>query len=283
MRLGQLGGFGQAALGYSEDDLACSPPSTGASRPDVTASSATPAASSCHPLRSAPGPDRAGPGPRAGAGAGARVLRSRRAPGGRCLRRPCPQPGQRGGDVELRLGRVIPVVVLELVGFRSGETSASRRLSVARVWRASPSLARARPSCAVAWMNALPDFGAIRCEAGRRLPPAGSPGGQYLPGLRRSRPPRRCARCSPVSPDTPFAVCDGLGHVGDLGVDVQLHVAVAEVCSASARPPGPPRATGRSPGRGPACCATRFSYSPPRAGSSRTRRGQPARSCRRPR
>ena len=47
----------------------------------------------------------------------------------------------------------------------SGDTSASTRLSAARVWAAAPSLAQARPSCGVAWMNALPALGAIRCAA----------------------------------------------------------------------------------------------------------------------
>ena len=36
--LGQLGGFGHTALGYGEDDLACSPAVYGAGRPGVMAS-----------------------------------------------------------------------------------------------------------------------------------------------------------------------------------------------------------------------------------------------------
>ena len=55
-------------------------------------------------------------------------------------------------------------------------------------------------------------------------------------------------------------------------------------CAAASAPrPGRPRATGRSPGRAPGCCASRCGCSRPRAGSSRTRRARPARSCRRPR
>ena len=47
VRFGQLGGFGHAALGYSENDLACSPAVYRGQPTDVTTSSATPAASSC--------------------------------------------------------------------------------------------------------------------------------------------------------------------------------------------------------------------------------------------
>ena len=55
-------------------------------------------------------------------------------------------------------------------------------------------------------------------------------------------------------------------------------------CAAASAPqPVPPRATGRSPGRAPGCCATRCGCSPPPAGSSQTQPGQPARSCHRPR
>ena len=161
--LGQLGGLGHAAFGHGADDLAGAPVvrAHDAARVDG--------------LQGGPGRlvvtvcgDQGQGQVQAGRGGAARPRRpvdGRFEPGqdvpGVALGGRVAQPGQRGGRVGLGLGRVVPVVMLGPVGHRQRRHEHLDAPERGASLSGMASLAQARPSCAVAWRNALPGGGEV--------------------------------------------------------------------------------------------------------------------------